>query len=30
MFFETISRLGQIVDSGEFPRKEIAETSSTQ
>jgi hypothetical protein len=30
LFFETISRLGQIVDSGQFARREIAEASSTQ
>jgi hypothetical protein len=30
MFFETISRLGQIVDSGVFTRREITESSSTQ
>jgi Calcineurin-like phosphoesterase len=30
LFFETISRLGQIVDSGQFPRREIAEATSTQ
>ena len=30
LFFETISRLGQVVDSGEFPRREVAQSSSTQ
>ena len=30
LFFETISRLGQIVDSGEFPRREVTQSSSTQ
>jgi predicted phosphodiesterase len=30
LFFETVSRLGQIVDSGQFPRREIAESTSTQ
>ena len=30
MYFETISRLGQIVDSGVFARREVTETSSTQ
>ena len=30
LFFETISRLGQIVDSGQFPRREVAEATSTQ
>jgi hypothetical protein len=29
LFFETISRLGQVVDSGSFPRREIAEAVST-
>ena len=29
MFFETISRLGQVVDSGVITRREIAESSST-
>jgi hypothetical protein len=29
LFFETISRLGQIVDSGSFARREIAEATST-
>ena len=29
LFFETISRLGQIVDSGEFPRREITESPAT-
>ena len=29
LFFETISRLGQVVDSGEFPRREINESSAT-
>jgi predicted phosphodiesterase len=29
LFFETISRLGQVVDSGSFPRREIAEPAST-
>jgi predicted phosphodiesterase len=29
LFFETISRLGQVVDSGSFPRREIAESPST-
>ncbi len=27
LFFETISRLGQVVDSGQFPRREIAEST---
>jgi predicted phosphodiesterase len=30
LFFETISRLGQVVDSGSFPRREIAEPASTR
>jgi predicted phosphodiesterase len=30
LFFETISRMGQIVDSGQFPRREIAQATSTQ
>ncbi len=30
LFFETISRLGQLVDSGEFPRREITESTATQ
>jgi predicted phosphodiesterase len=30
MYFETISRLGQTVDSGIFTRREITESSSTQ
>jgi hypothetical protein len=30
LFYETISRLGQIVDSGQFARREIAESTSTQ
>jgi hypothetical protein len=29
LFYETISRLGQVVDSGSFPRREIAEPTST-
>jgi DNA repair exonuclease SbcCD nuclease subunit len=29
LFYETISRLGQVVDSGSFPRREIAEPAST-
>jgi hypothetical protein len=29
MFFETISRLGQIVDSGVITRREIVESSAT-
>jgi hypothetical protein len=29
LFYETISRLGQVVDSGSFPRREIAEPVST-
>lgn len=29
LFFETISRLGQLVDSGSFARREIAEATST-
>ena len=29
LFFETISRLGEVVDSGSFPRREIAEATST-
>ena len=29
LFFETISRLGQIVDSGEVPRREITESTAT-
>jgi predicted phosphodiesterase len=27
LFFETISRLGQVVDSGQFPRREISEST---
>ena len=27
LFFETISRLGQTVDSGEFPRREVSEST---
>ena len=30
LFYETISRLGQVVDSGSFPRREIAESPSTR
>jgi hypothetical protein len=30
MFFETISRLGQVVDSGVITRREVSETLSTQ
>jgi hypothetical protein len=30
LFYETISRLGQVVDSGSFARREIAEATSTQ
>jgi predicted phosphodiesterase len=30
LFFETISRMGQIVDSGQFPRREVAQATSTQ
>jgi hypothetical protein len=30
LFFETISRMGQIVDSGQFPRREVAQAISTQ
>ena len=30
LFFETISRMGQIVDSGSFARREISESTSTQ
>ena len=30
MFFETISRLGQVVDSGVITRRELNETTSTQ
>jgi predicted phosphodiesterase len=29
LFFETISRLGQIVDSGSFARREVSESTST-
>jgi hypothetical protein len=29
LFFETISRLGQIVDSGQFARREITESTAT-
>ncbi|HEU4690491.1 MAG TPA: metallophosphoesterase [Vicinamibacterales bacterium] len=30
LFFETISRLGQVVDSGSFARREIADATSTK
>jgi predicted phosphodiesterase len=30
LFFETISRVGQLIDSGQFARREIAEATSTQ
>lgn len=30
LFFETISRLGQLVDSGEFPRRELNDSTSTR
>jgi hypothetical protein len=30
LFFETISRLGEAVDSGQFPRREVAEATSTR
>jgi predicted phosphodiesterase len=30
LFFETISRMGQIVDSGQFARREVAQATSTQ
>src|SRR5688500_282101 len=30
MFFETVSRLGQVVDSGVITRREVSETPSTQ
>ncbi len=30
LFYETISRLGQVVDSGSFARREIAEATSTK
>ena len=30
LFFETISRLGQIVDSGEFPRRETSPSPHSQ
>jgi hypothetical protein len=30
LFFETISRLGQLVDSGEFPRRELNDATSTR
>ena len=30
MFFETTSRLGQVVDSGVITRREVSETLSTQ
>jgi predicted phosphodiesterase len=30
LFYETISRLGQVVDSGSFARREIAESPSTR
>jgi hypothetical protein len=28
LFFETISRLGQVVDSGQFPRRELNDTGT--
>jgi len=30
LFFETISRLGQLVDSGEFPRRELNDSTGTR
>jgi Calcineurin-like phosphoesterase len=30
LFFETISRIGQVVDSGSFARREVTESTSTQ
>ena len=30
LFFETISRLGTLVDSGEFPRRELNDSTGTR